>query len=147
MWSLATKILINCYPFLAVLITGGTIGAGEKLEDSLRSTELYNPATQTSCSLPQLSERRRYHSLDGGVLCGGELELSSNSHILTQCETFTNGTWARSHTLETKRRSHVSWATSTGIYLIGGARSPYTSEIVKGDGTVMEGFTLKYRTV
>ena len=135
----------------AVLITGGTTEEIKNAEYALRSSELYNPATKTSCSLPQLSDRRRYHSLDGGILCGGELEFgsheNSDSHILTLCETFTNGKWIQSHTLKLKRRSHVSWATSSGVYLMGGARSPYSSEIVKEDGTSIEGFRLRYKTM
>ena len=136
---------------LALLITGGTVGDSGAPEAALKSVELFNPVTKSSCFLPQLAERRRYHTLDGGVLCGGELEFgshqNSNSHILTLCETFTNGKWIHSHTLKFKRRSHVSWTTSSGVYLIGGFRSPYTSEIVKEDGTVTEGFKLKYRTL
>ena len=118
---------------------------------ALKSAEIYLPDTNTRCSLPQMPEMRRYHTQDGGLVCGGELEFgsysNSNSHILTLCDTWANGTWIRSHTLKFKRRSHVSWVTPSGVYLIGGFRSPYTTEIVMENGTVIEGFRLKHRTV
>ena len=123
--------------------------AGHSL--ALKSAEIYLPDTNTSCSLPQMPEMRKYHTEDGGLVCGGELEFgsysNSNSHILTLCDSWANGTWKRSHTLKLKRRSHVSWAASSGVYLIGGFRSPCTTEIVMGNGTVMEGFRTKYKTV
>jgi len=40
----------------------------------------------------------------------------------------------------------VSWATTSGVYLIGGEESVRTSEKVKLDGSVEEGFSLKYDT-
>ena len=59
-----------------------------------------------------------------------------------------SGTWNQSHTLKQRRFNHVSWATASGAYLIGGRDSPSlrTSEKVKLDGSVEEGFSLKYDT-
>ena len=43
-----------------------------------------------------------------------------------------------------KRDNHAAWETKNGVYLIGGAGdSGKTSELVKPDGTVTEGFPLK----
>ena len=44
------------------------------------------------------------------------------------------------------REDHVSWATASGLYLIGGYYRGWTSELVKEDGSVEEGFKLKYET-
>ena len=136
-----------------VLITGGLTHSLVVIDPSLalKSAEIYLPDTKTSCSLPQMPKMRRYHTQDGGLVCGGELEFgshqNSNSHILTLCDTWDNGTWNRSHTLALKRRSHVSWSTSSGVYLIGGARSSTSIEIVKKDGAVVADFQTKYSTV
>ena len=48
------------------------------------------------------------------------------------------------HTLRKGRYAHVSWATASGVYLIGGSYSKRTSEKEKLDGSVEEGFSLKY---
>ncbi len=40
----------------------------------------------------------------------------------------------------------MSWATASGVYLIGGSYSLRTSEKVKVDGSVEDGFGLKYAT-
>ena len=57
-----------------------------------------------------------------------------------------SGTWTQSHTLRQSRSGHVSWSTSSGVYLMGGWGSLRTSEKVKIDGSVEEGFVLKYDT-
>ena len=119
-----------------VLITGG-------YNDGVffKSAEIFNPVTNTSCSLPQLPEGRSCHSEDGGLACGGY-------PTLTSCVKWSpaTGTWTKSHTLRQKRRYHLSWATASGVYLIGGQYSGKTSEKVKLDGSVEEGFSLKYDT-
>ena len=45
-----------------------------------------------------------------------------------------------------RRYAHVSWATASGVYLMGGYYSEMTSELVKEDGSVKEVFQLKYYT-
>ena len=118
------------------MITGGTTTNN----DGLTSAEIFNPVTKTSCSLPELPEERYEHSQDGGLLCGGE-----NGTTCLKWSPAT-GTWNQSHTLRHPREDHVSWATASGVYLIGGLYSRRTSEKVKLDGSVEEGFTLKYET-
>ena len=117
----------------AVLITGD-------YESVERTAEIYNPLTNTSCSLPQLPEIRYSHTQDGDLACGG-----GPTSVQTTCVKWSpaSGTWTKSHTLRQKRYGHVSWATSSGVYLIGGMISPDTSEKVKLDGSVEEGFDLK----
>ena len=128
-----------CGQFLisAVLIIGD--GAGSR-----RSAEIYNPLTNTSCSLPQFPEDRYRHSQDGDLACGG----GGTNRTRTSCIKWSpaSGTWTKSHTLRQSRFGHGSWATASGVYLIGGWYSKKTSEKVKSDGTVEDGFVLKYDT-
>ena len=121
--------------YIGVLITGGN---GNK-------AEIYLPDSNTSCVLPGLPEERNYHTQDGDLACGG---LSSSYLYNTQksCVKWTNGAWTRSHNLREERSFHVSWVTASGVYLIGGWGSFRTSELIKEDGSVEEGFNLKYNT-
>ena len=129
-----------CVLDLGVLISGGWNGGG------LKSVEMYNPATNTTCSLPQLPEARYQLSQDGGLACGGK----GGNNTLTTCVKWgsESGTWTQSHTLRQSRFTHVSWATEDGVYLMGGkdSSSRRTTELVKEDGSVEDGFSLKYET-
>ena len=51
--------------YISVIIITGGIDAGSQ------SAELYIPASNTSCRLPDLPDMRQEHSQAGGVLCGG----------------------------------------------------------------------------
>ena len=119
------------------MITGGHQNGGD------RSVEVFNPITKSRCSLPELPRNRRHHSEDGGIVCGGP-DDTYNTCVKWSPD---SGTWNQSHTLRQGRYGHVSWATSSGVYLIGGAYSANTSEIVKLDGSVEEGFSMKNNTV
>merc|ERR1712024_328274 len=92
-----------------VLISGGHSSYG-----SLQSVEIYNPATNTTCSLPQLPEVRYYHTQDGELACGGR------THKRT-CVKWNSdsGSWTKFPILR-HRVHHVSWATEDGVYLMGG---------------------------
>ena len=118
------------------MITGG------RNNFRLKSAEVFNPVTKTSCSIPQLPEGRYYHSQEQGLVCGGGYP----DPIGTTCVKWSpaSGTWNQSHTLLVKRFAHVSWVTASGVYLIGGEWSRTTSEKVKMDGSVEEGFSVKY---
>ena len=129
------KIMIF-HLLIVVLITGGY--------DKVRSAEIFNPDTKTSCSLPQLPEVRYQHSEDGGLACGGDAGDATRSSCVKWSPA--SGAWTKSHTLREKRALHVSWATASGVYLIGGKYSQRTSEKMKMDGSVEEGFSLKYDT-
>ena len=121
----------------AVLITGSHSSAER------RTAEIYNPLTNTSCSLPQLPEARYDHNQDGDLACGGD------GSTVNTCVKWSpvSGTWIQSHNLRQRRTGHVSWATASGVYLIGGfSNSLRTSEKVKVDGSVEDGFGLKYDT-
>ena len=119
-----------------VLITGGS---------DRKSAEIYNPATNpTGCSLPQLPEIRAEHSQDGGLTCGGNDPSARNTCVKWNPA---SGAWDQTpFTLKESRVHHVSWATPTGVYLMGGEYSPKTSEKVTADSSVLN-FTLKYDTM
>ena len=148
----ATLVYNTFFIFLVILITGGFNG------DTLKSAEIFNPdpcslqggCPKTSCSLPELPEARRLHSQDGGLACGG-LTNNAATNICFKWSP-SNGTWTQSHTLDlnpvthTYRSGHVSWATASGVYLIGGFYTVKTSQKVKLDGSVEKSFSLKYET-
>jgi len=134
--STETTSSINKEP--VILITGGT-----DTSIYLRNNEIFNPFTRASCSLRRLPKALAFHTFDRGLACGG-----SHSDTRTTCMKWSpdTGTWTQSHTLRQWRYGHVSWATASGVYLIGSWWSPSTSEKVKLDGSVEEGFSLKYNT-
>ena len=124
--------------FLAVLITGG-YGRG----DWVSSAEIYLPSGKTSCSLPELTEERAWHTQDGPWACGGR--------GIDTCEKWSEGSWTRSQgRLSVYRGDHVSWASVSGVYLMGTyykyKNGKETTELVKEDGEVKEGFPLKVPT-
>ena len=126
--------------FLAILITGGAARGGY-----LKSAEIYRPSDNTSCSLPELPEGRAHHTQDGPWACGGGRYSSSTQMT---CDKWSEGNWkCQSLSLTERRVDHVSWATESGLYLIGGLWSgKNTSELVMKNGTVKEGFPLEYDT-
>ena len=88
---------------------------------------------------------RSFHSQDGELACGGGGTSAKKTCVRWSPA---SGTWTKSHTLREPRYGHVSWATSSGVYLIGGDLSLRTSEKVwvDGSGSVENGFSLKYDT-
>ena len=133
-WSLHN--IIN----LGVLISGGWNGV-----EFLKSIEIYNPVTNTTCSLPQLPEARYVHTQDGELACGGSVSTAGNTCVKWSSE---SGSWTQSHTLRQSRYFHVSWNTEDGVYLMGGnyGSNMKTTELVKADGSAEDGFSLKYDT-
>ena len=96
--------------------------------------EMFN--TGLTCSLPDLPDKRKLHTMSGLTICGGY-------NTRTNCLMFSEGQWNVSHSLVQERYAHSSWLSRKGLVLIGGYGSGYTSELV-GQG---EAFSLKYNTV
>ena len=86
------------------------------------------------------------------MACAGMSNAIFNSTGFKNCYQWSpdSGVWTKSHTLLATRTSQVSWSTESGVYLIGGynplANTRYTSEKVLRNGSVVEGFSLKYLT-
>ena len=125
----------------AILITGWKVGP------YLRSAEIYLPSTNIFCFLPDLPEWRVFHTQDGPWACGG---LGSRHPVKSQksCDYWSEGSWSEGYRLREWKIGHVSWVTASGLYLMGGyyTKSKMTSELVKEDGSVEEGFKLQYET-
>ena len=137
--AIASKNIL--YYIAGVLITGG-----DAFSAALKSAELYVPSTGASCTLPSLPDDRYDHTVshtisEGGLLCGGYYTEKS-------CIQWSpgSGTWEEALTLDVIRRGHVSWTPFpyTGTYLMGGSPNFKTTTLVKNDGTVEQGFPLKY---
>ena len=121
---------------VVIVVTGGSpTTAGT-------SAEALNADGTRLCRLPNLPKYRRYHSMDGSMICGGY-----DSHAQKSCIKFQYGAWkTMPFSLQQIRRYHVSWTRSDGkIRLLGGEFSPLTSELVSETGSVA-GFPLKYDT-
>ena len=116
--------------------------------------EMFVPSSGATCQLGDLPDRRRFHTLEGGLLCGGGVSMFPPwPHTLGNCLTLntTTGKWHESHNLTRHRGYHVSWSHDQDVILIGGYQgfslsSSRTSELVRPDGTVQEMFALQYRT-
>ena len=104
--------------------------------DSVRTAELFSPATYGHCQLPELPDVRQDHTADGGLVCGGSATLHS-------CRQFSSstGSWDAAHAITGWRAYHSSWEGEEGGILMGGDVYPRTTEIVKHH-TVEEAFPL-----
>ena len=119
-----------------------------------KSVEMFVPSSGATCQLGDLPDRRRFHTLDGVLLCGGGVSMFPPwPHTLGNCLTLntTTGKWHESHNLTMYRGYHVSWSHHQDVILMGGYQgfslsSSRTSELVRPDGTVQEMFALQYRT-
>ena len=122
---------------LGLLITGG-VGSGS---ETLSSTELWSPGL--ACTLPPMTRPRSYHSLSGGLACGGWGAEDS-------CEVFTGAGWELLDSrLSVGRRWHSAWLqpTTNTTFLIGGdsSRSIKSVDTVTTTGRVARpDLTLKH---
>lgn len=132
---------------LNVIIAGFLITGGSPIATAGNSVEVYNPHSGSHCKLPDLPDKRFYHSYCGHLLCGGEYSSST----LQSCLLFnpTTGQFTTtSVTLRQWRWSHLCWGGEDGdVLLMGGWYSKNTTELVSADGsTSSNSFTLKYDT-
>jgi len=105
---------------------------------------------------------RHHHSLDEKTVCGGTHEgtevpdegIPADQDIVTpatqptSCLTLTDdGTWETTTTLLLEQRWwHSSWASPSGLILMGGGKSKNTTEKINEDGTSSYSFPLEYNT-
>merc|ERR1711874_279780 len=117
----------------ALLITGGRYG--------FYSAEVFIPSTGQHCVLPNIPGEDRYgHTSEKLSVCGGGGYTSTR----TSCLTLTNGTWETSKILQEERYYHSSWASPSGVILLGGENSTRNSERIQDDGTSTDSFSLGY---
>ena len=86
----------------------------------------------------EYSNYSNYSSQHCLLACGG---FADSTKGWGTCDRFDNGRWVQAYNL-TNRWSHVSWTTEDGVYLIGGGFGAKTSDLLKRDGTVAQGFKL-----
>ena len=107
-------------------MTGGrnyaNVGSAEAFHGGFAEKDLMN---SFRCLLPSLPNSRSGHTQSGLEVCGGH-----DSVTMTNCLTFSNGTWTTSHNLLHPRTNHTSWLSPKGVVLMGGSFSPNTSELL-----------------
>ena len=102
-----------------IIITGGGGGSA-----GITSVEVIL-SNSTLCTLPPLPEGRYRHSQSGLTACGGH-----GSPARGTCTTLSNGVWATSHSLDPRRKNHVSWNSPSGLMLFGGHYSMKTTALL-----------------
>merc|ERR1719295_461938 len=115
------------------------ISGGEPQDSAGNSVEVFVPSTGQHCQLPDLPGAwRDVHTMEEMTVCGGvDTERS--------CLTLIDGTWQTTTTLLEERFHHSSWASPSGVILLGGSySSSRTSERIQEDGTSVSGFPLEY---
>jgi len=123
---------------------GLIISGGSPFDSVGQSVEVYVPSTGQHCELPDLPASRYDHTMEDRTICGGGY---SNSDTLTSCLSLTDeGTWNKTATLLEGRYDHSSWASPSGLILLGGGGSIRTSEKIGEDGTSRNSFKLNYTT-
>ena len=98
----------------------------------LKSVEAITTDGTPFCTLPDLPDERRRHTMDNYIICGGYPAQSAQS----SCHYFIAGEWTKyGNDLKTKRFNHVSWRRQDGeVVLLGGQNSKKTSEVVSSSG-------------
>ena len=124
---------LTVYIYLGLIISGGEGNVGN-------SVEVFVPSTGHHCLLPDTVWQHRQHSMEKNVICGG------HHPAWKYCFTLTNGTWEFTTTLLEQRFRHSSWASPSGMILLGGIFSKRTTEKIGEDGTSSYSFELKYNT-
>ena len=141
------------------MITGGLGGS------DIKAAELYVPATNQSCILPDLPTSRYYHSQVGLRACGGRPSTEYYANCDKTCDTWNpeTGSWAEKDVSLIGCKAENSWtpARGEGTYLIGGYgwwwgntngntsegwENVDKTEFLKPNGTVIPGFNLKNST-
>merc|ERR1712198_803065 len=102
-----------------------------------RTEGYYDFESNTFCNIEPSNQQRDDHTTSGFSICGGQ-DLNTNE-ILDNCETFdpSSGVWTTTYNwtdLLPHRTNHAAWQTNSGLYLMGGVYSPYTSMLLPPGG-------------
>jgi len=125
---------------LALIISGGS-----PIDSAGISVEVFVPSTGQHCQLPSLpGGPRSDHSINDRTICGGGV-YNVYSASRRSCLTLnSNGNWLETTSLLEQRYHHSSWASPSGLILMGGRGSKRTTEKIEADGTSTYSFELKY---
>ena len=124
------------------MVTGGKGGANNSVRTS---PELLSINGTRLCALPSLLDKRWHHSQNGLIACGGGRH---NEPIQTSCETFTAGSWKKTHTLGHRRFGHAGWSSPQGVLLMGGPRyysGADKTELLRDNGDIKPSFKLNLK--
>ena len=116
----------------AIIVVGGYPTKNHK------SVEAISSDGTPLCTLPDLPDERRQHTMDNHIMCGGYGTQSSCLHYVA-------GKWVKyRNDLKSKRTAHVSWRRQDNdVILIGGESSKKNSEVVSSSGH-QKGFELQH---
>ena len=105
--------------------------------------QIWKPDDNTICTIPSLPSRAYHGTLNGMKYC---YPYGGNGGNKTECVGFNQGVWSTTNAgfQHVRRGFHTSWETEGGIYIMGGESGTLTSELARNDGTVTEGFSLRY---
>ena len=105
-----------------------------------KDEQIWNPDDNTICTVPSLPSAAYHGTLNGVNYC---YPYGSNG---TECLGFNQGVWSTTNAgfQHVRGGFHTSWETEGGIYIMGGETRTLTSELARNDGTVTEGFSLRY---
>ena len=108
-----------------LLITGG--------DGAFQKAEIFDPMTNSGCSLPDLPGFRYTHTQNDNLICGGVgTWLTTSSCLMWNSK---SGTWDQFLTLNEQRVSHFSWVSDSGVYLLGGMSHRLFNDILDVDTT------------
>ena len=121
-----------------MIVTGDYLARGT-------SVELLSINGTRVCALPDLTDKRWYHSQNGLITCGGGRQFYDPTQ--TSCVTFTAGKWKKTHTLGHSRFGHTGWSSPQGVLLMGGDDhdSGDKTELLRDNGDIKPSFKLNLK--
>ena len=142
------KVKFNPIKLLMLIFLLAVFLAGGRTNQTYRTEGYYDFESNTFCNIEPSNQQRDDHTTSGFSICGGQ-DLNTNE-ILDNCEKFDPsapfpGVWTTTYNwtdLLPHRTNHAAWQTNSGLYLMGGVYSPYTSMLLPPGGDPTNGFDL-----
>ena len=106
-------------------------GGSAEVRVPTQPVELLSNNGSWLCYLPNMPDKRHYHSITGSLICGGY----HHTKTLNTCINFSGGRWQQTHILRYGRHGHTAWASPRGVLLMGGATTVATTEFLNGTTT------------